>query len=403
MLFNTPLATDIFSRTMVNLFDENQIIGLSIPFQAFFGDPVANGSQSTFQDDADLVESEIIRGNEKSAALITRGEAGINVNVVKSSNEENWTNFTREFPLIRETGDITAKQILKRMAGENPFNGETRFTRIQLHALKHIHTNIRKSVIAFERLASQSILEGKMVSIFGTTNSALTYDFKRKTSHFVTVGTVWSDPAADVLGDFDNSCDLIRQDGHMKCDMAICGGLAINGLLQNTKILEFADNRGFGLVQISDDVSLPTRFNKFVGDGGFEPIGKIRTLRGRDIWLFTSNEFFEDDAGSPVDYMPTNQVLITSSRARADRHFGPSDILPPSAQKRAWFMDRLGFGMESAPMPPNFPTGTRVVEPAMFHHDGFESPDSGTVTIRTDSAPIFVPVQTDAYFTLTID
>jgi hypothetical protein len=67
-------------------------------------------------------------------------------------------------------------------------------------------------------------------------------------------------------------------------------------------------------------------------------------------------------------------------------------MIPQTAQ---WYTETFGFNPNTPPMPTTI--GSGVIDPAMFFVDGFPSEDRRTVTLRTQSAPIFAPVHTDAF------
>ena len=149
----TPLAVDTFSRFMTDMFDDKEIISVSTGFQVFFGRP-ETGANTVFSPNANLVEIDIIRGNERLAALIPRGTISRSLGAnQKNMNVEKFTTFSRKFPLSNEEGDLTADQILNRVAGENPYERRTRFDRLRMLGLKLHHENIRRHVRLFEVLA----------------------------------------------------------------------------------------------------------------------------------------------------------------------------------------------------------------------------------------------------------
>lgn len=393
----TPQAVDQYSRFMVDLFDDRDVIGVPGGFGAFFGRP-ETGARTIFSPDANNIEIDILRGNERLAAMISRG-SGRTLSGQKNTTEQKSTNFTRQFPLIEEEGDINVSQLTSRLAGENPYQGRTRIDRLRLLALDHHLEHIRRIGRRHEELAAQSIITGKMTAIDGTTNTDLIYDFKRKSTHLVTVGTAWSDIASDILGDLDDAAELIRADAHVTADMALLSKVDMDSLVKNTAVKSQADNRRFELIEVSTSNPVPPKFARFV-EGGLIPRGRIRTPKGFELWLFTYLDVYTSSAGVATDYLPANKTIVAFSGARCDRYFGPPDVMPPTASKAAWFREMFGFNMEAPPMPANI-KGTGTIMPAMFHNDAYMAPTGKTVTIRTQSAPIFPTTMTDAFVTIT--
>jgi hypothetical protein len=392
----TPNPVDPFSRYMAELFDEKQIIGVPTAFQQFFGNP-ANGSQTLFSPNANAVDIDIIRGNEKVAALIHRGQNSRDLGTIqKNVNVEKFTNFSRKYPLAEEEGDITGDQITFRSAGESPYQKRTRLDRMRNLAQKIHLENARRIVRLFETLCVDSILNGQQVALSGTTDSDLIYDFRRNSSLTVTPTNTWNSGSQNIMGDIDGMCDNLRALGHVSADMMIQGGQAMDAFIKDTDIQSLADNRRFELIQVSTNNPVPDKFRRFI-DGGLTARGRLRTAKGHELWMFTYNDLYTNTAGTAVKYMPEDEALICYSGARADRYFGPPERIPTTAAEMAEFQDLFGFSMISPPMPPNVKGMGSAVNPAMFYTDAYIANDRKKVTVRTQAAPIFATTQTDAF------
>ena len=393
----TPQAADQYSRFMADMFDDRNNIGVPGGFGAFFGRP-ETGAKTVFALDAGTIDIDIIRGNEKLAAMVRRG-SGRTLSGQKNTTEQKSTNFTRLFPLIEEEGDINVTQLTNRMAGESPYSGATRFDRLRMLALDHHLEHVRRIGRRHEELSAQSIITGQMTAIDGTTNTDLIYDFKRNSDHFATVTTAWSDVASDILGDFDDAGDLIRANAHVTPDMALVSKVDMDSIIKNTAIKAQADNRRFELIQVSTNNPVPAKFQRFV-DGGFIPRGRLRTPKGYEIWLFTYLDIYTSSAGVATEYLPDNKTIVAFSGARCDRYMGPPDVLPKTAAAAAWYREMFGFNMDAPPMPANI-RGAGTLMPAMFHSDAYASTNGKAVTVRTQTAPIFATTMTDAFVTIT--
>lgn len=394
----TPNTVDNFSRFMAALFDDKSLITIAKGFQAWFGRP-ETGAMTLFSPNANDVDIDIIRGNKKIAALIPRGM----VSRVLGANQENlqaekFSSFSRTYPLSEEEGDISADQINNRLAGENPYANTSRAQRMRILAAKLVRENIRRTGDMFETLAAQSILDGVMDSIIGTSDTNLQYDFRRNAAHTVTVGTVWTNAAADILGDIDSACDKVKTNGRVIPDFLGLGADGMGGILTNTAIKEQADNRRFELIQVSTNNPVPPRFSRFT-EAGWIARGRLRTPAGYELWMFVYQDYTEDSSGTPVDLMPADKAFIASTRARCDRYFGPPELLPITESKRRLYQEYFGFSIDAPPMPMDT-TGAGIITPEMFYHDAYKSGNDKRVTIRTQSAPIFATTHTDAFVTL---
>ena len=65
-------------------------------------------------------------------------------------------------------------------------------------------------------------------------------------------------------------------------------------------------------------------------------------------------------------------------------------------------MERFGFNPMLPPIPKNAWADDGVIVPQMFYVDAYEDDKAKVETIRVQSAPVFVPVMTDAFATLTV-
>ena len=400
---DTPLAQDQFSRAMAAAFDDRENMPAPGGFCAFFGRP-ETGADIIFSPDGDVIDIDIIRGNEKIAALIPRG---LNTRVIsgqKNTQEQQNTSTSRVFPLIEEEGDITASQLTKAFAGEKrTVEGQviTRRDRLRTLAEKQTQEHMRRVARTYEFLASQSIITGKQPAILGTTNADQLYDFRRNTDNFITVGTAWSDVSADIMGDIDDGCLLVRRNGRATPDMMVLSGVDMDAFIKNTSVKETADNRRFELIEVSTNNPVPPKFDRFI-QGGFIARGRLRTPKGFELWMFTYIDSFDDGVGDPQPYLPDNKTIICSSMARCDLYFGPPEVLPVTSIHAQWMRELFGFNMQNPPVPRNF-AGTKWIDLLSIsaYFDAYPREGNKGVSVRTQAAPIFPTTQTDAFVTIT--
>jgi hypothetical protein len=393
----TPLTVDLYSRFMADLFNEFDMVSVPTALQQFFGDP-RNGSRTLFSPDAEDIDIDIIRADEKLGALVPRGVGGVNLDG-EDTLAQRYSTFSRVYPLGELEGSIHSNQLTKRLAGENPYDGRDRITRLRILG-KQIHDeHMRRFVRMFEYLCSQSLFTGKMPAIIGTVDPDLLYDWRRKSTHIAAVGTAWTNAAADALGDIDDAWDLGRQDAHVNIDMMVTRGNVFEAFLKNTDLIAKADNRRFELVMVNQNLPVPQKLAKFV-DAGMTPRGRLLTPRGHEIWMFTYDEGYT--VGSTFTYyIPAGNVLFAYSGARCDRYFGPPDVLPMTPAREAIYREYFGMSTTGAPMPPNIKRTAQTIFPGMFYRDAYGPAEGKSITCRTQCAPIFATTQTDAFVTWT--
>ena len=396
---STPNATDFYSRFMVEMFDEREVQATPRAFQALFGNPLG-ASRTVFSEDQGTVEIDILRANgERLSAMVHRGQVSDDVSRQKNATDQKYTNVVRVYPLIEEEGNINSQQLLKRQAGDNPFARRTQIDRMRDLARVIHYDHMRKMIRTNEYLASQSILTGKMPAIIGTTNTSLLYDFYRKATHTYNVTNKWDSGSQNILGDIDGALDLIRQDAFMKGDFMAIGGSAMKALIEDTTTQTLADNRRFELIQVSLNFPVPPRFARLV-EAGWTAYGRLRTPKGREVWMFTNDDIYTDSSSATQNYMPLDKAIIMPVGARMDRYFGPRDRLPVTSQEAAWYNEMFGFNMEVPPLPPNVETSSGIIVPASFFSDAYTPDGKKTVILRTQQAPIFATTQTDSIVVL---
>jgi hypothetical protein len=396
-MLNTPLAVDGYSRFQAALFDERDFIGVPTGFQSLFGRP---GSQTHFSPDALTIDIDIMRGNEKVAKAIHRGTNARPISDQENLNQQKYTNQSRIYPLIEEEGEIGAHELNLRLAGENPYSNRSRTERMRMLANDLHREQIRRILRLNELLAADAIINGQHVAISGTTNTDYIYDFKRKATHTITVGTLWDAASPTIMANIDTACDLVRADGHVTPDIIIMGSSAANAFINDASIQATADNRRYQLVQVSSN-PVPARF-QFMVDAGFIPRGRLETDQGYELWIFTYVDVYTSDAGVATKYMTANKAVVLSSMARFDRYFGPPEMLPISPARASYIQSTFGFGPSVPNLPQRIKNSSHVVRPGMFYFDAYESPGGKTATVRTQSAPIFATTMTDTVVTMTV-
>ncbi len=395
----TPLAVDQFSRWMAEKFDERKIIGCSTVFQSFFGRP-EHGSETRYEENAKVVEIDILRTNERTAALIHRGTNAQHMGDMQPKNRvENYSTFSRVYPLAEEESSINADQILSRVADENPYAGRARVDRMRSLASSYYAEHIRKYVRLFEVLAAMSLLTGQQPAIMGTLNADFIYDFRRNVANTITPAIAWDQSTADILGDIDGGCDIAQQNGHVTPNCLFLAATEVNSFINNPTVRLLADNRRFELINVNSAIPVPANLAPLVAAGA-TTLGRIVTPLGRELWIFTDNYGFTAPNGAYTKYLPNGWALLAFYGARCDRYFGPPELLPIDPVTAQMYQFYFGMNIMAAPTPPNVKNASAVISPAMFYNSMLKLNDK-VISMKTQSAPIFATTQTDAFVTFT--
>lgn len=394
---STPLPQDLFSRYVVEMFDEHDIIDIPTAGLTFFNNP----ARTVYQPDSNTVDIDIIRGDERTAKLVPRGTFSQSLGALqKHARDEQFTAFSRKYPLAREVLDVTSENLTTRLPGEPTVNSSlTQQFRFRYHARKKHLENNRRIHRLCEILAWQSLMTGKQDGILGTTNADLKYDFMRHADLTIQAAVSWAGGAANIMADLDTGCTRLRKIGHTQPDMAVFGATAINSFIRDATVQKLADNRRFTYMTFGDGAVMPSKFQKWV-DAGFVFQGNLRTPQGYALAVFTYPEFYTADNGTATPYIADDKVLLTSSMARRDRYFGPAESLPMTPFKAQQYLQLFGIDPSAPPTPPNVKGDASVIPKSAFFCMANISADYQRVSIETQLAPIFAPVQTDAYVVL---
>lgn len=392
---STPLGVDTYSRYMIDLYDERETMDVSTGFQSIFGNPTAGG-RTLFSPDSEVVDIDIMRGNRKIAALVNRGSASRRITGSKDTQMAEWTSVTRKYPLIEEEGPISANKLNARVPGEAPYMGMQKIDRMRYYARSIHMEHIRRIARLNEYLCSLSVRTGVHPAILGTANTDLIYDFQRTAGNTITPANTWNSGSQDILGDIDQACEAVRVNGKLMPDVMILGGEAMDAFLKDTTVKDQADNRRFELIDVSTNNPVPPAYDRYVASG-LIPRGRLRTPAGFVLWMFTYLDSWQTDAGVDTKFMPADEVSIFSSKARADRYFGPSERLPLDPSTIQMYQQYFGFNPMSAPMPPNISNMSAVITPAQFFCDAYTGENKKGLVVRTQSAPIFATTATDGF------
>src|SRR4030042_198478 len=397
-----PVAVNLYSRYMADKFDERQMIAVNTTGLSFFGRP-EHGSKTVYSPDAMAIEIDIIRGNRKLGAMITRGHDSRDI-TGKTGTTQNFTNVQRLYPLGEEKSPITASQLVNRLAGEGPYERRSKIDRLRELALNEHLEHIRRFVRTFEYLSWQSLLTGKMPSLIGTTNTDLIYDFQRTAALITTPAVLtpatpyWDSTGSNPITNLETMFKRILVYGKVKPNVVFMADDVMPVFLANANVKDAANKDYYQLVQVAANNPVPSNLPPiFVG--GAICRGLVTTPNGYQFWLFSYVSVYEDSAGVVQDYMPGGTVFMGYYGARCDRYFGPSNVLPPSASQMAWYQEMFGFNMAVPPMP-TVANGDAVISAAMFYNDAYEH-ENQVINIRHETPPIFATNHTDAFATLT--
>ena len=229
-----------------------------------------------------------------------------------------------------------------------------------------------------ELQASQVLQTGKLE--LKNKDGVTTYelDFKPKASHFPTVTTDWSDPAADALGDLSALGDVIKSDSGVRSTILIFGSSAWSNFQKNDDVKELLDNRR---IEIGD-------INPMLDDTGAIYRGRIWAGNYElEMWSYDA-DYEDPQTGNPVSYVATDNVVMLSEKTRLDK----TAAEVPLVKKPDSML---------APLIPNALQSRAQNQGYVLTPNVYASPDNTALFGQLYSRPLLVPVQIDGFGCLT--
>lgn len=329
------------------------------------------------------VAIDIMRTGEKIAVAIKKC-TGPNMNDV-----EEWTTKEFEPPSYGEAFPVDVCDLIKRIAGVDPFtdayNGYVASLMAKLtRGFILIDDMIKRAV----ELQAAQILQTGMLDLINK-NGDTTYEvnFFPKASHFpqngVTAGygPVWSDTANSTpLLDLQLLCKTVRSDGKLNPDMAIGGEGAINNFIRSDEVKELLDNRRITLGGIAPNQSML--------DMGATFYGNLWTGT-YNIQLWAYPDTYDDPVtGDATEYVNTSNIIVFSSKARFDMTSAEVPLpLGPDERIASLMPGRMTSTDSGFDVTPNL----------------YPTPSGKQIMGELESCPLLIPVQIDAYGCLTTE
>ena len=336
---------------------------------SFFTD-MARSADTTHVFTASKIPVDILRGKELFAVDVVRGTGG------RSSSLRKFSTKTYEPPVYDENTPMGPEELLSRMPGVDPFQDPRASQGMATTIVQEQSRLMDKIIRAIEKQASDALFTGQIPLVNGDT-----IDFKQKATHAITVGTAWTNVAADALGDIGGAIAVNRTDGLIESDTLIMGADALKNFLALTQMKDQANFRRINQIQIDR----PTWF----ANGGVLH-GEL-TVGSHNLTVWSYPQEYEvplgfslPNEGTKVPYVPADAVLVMSSSIRFDLYFAGLPILVPTA------------GTELAGLVDSMPqfTATR------FQPYGNTDTRRTNIEVGVRSAPLFVPTQIDGFATL---
>lgn len=293
--------SDVSTKHFIPVYEQtsrNPLLFLSGMFQT----PPENFHNSEF------VEIDIERDDEDVSIVVQSLSAGY-----RHNDSSLYTNKRFKPPIHKESFSLDSADLIKRDAGQNPFESNNFRTSIIVRFLKKAGKVERKIRRAIELQAAQIFQTGKLTLTDENGTALYELDYVPKTSHFFTVGTSWSSGTATIADDIIAACELVRDDSLEDADQAIFGATAFENALKDPDFRERFETRRADQGTIS-----PMEMR---GNGG-QYRGTIDVGNYKlDVWTY-NGKYRDPQTGNKLSYLAGDKVIVRSSTARLDATFG---------------------------------------------------------------------------------
>ena len=299
-------------------------------------------------------------------------------------NENSRTRYTNKGfvpPIFGEGGTITAFDMIKRQAGNSPFEApdfQAKLVESAFAIFRKLDKKIRRSV---ELMASQVFQNGALTLIDENGAEKYVLDFGMKATHKVTVGTVWSDQSAPPAGatpllDIENLAEVVRRDGKGQPSKLIFGKTSFREFVDHPTVAAALDNR-----------------NKQVGVIAPEVRGQGATFQG---WVWIGNYRFEmwtydgwykhPQTGVLTPYVSDENVIMLSERGRLDLSYGAVPLLRAPEQPAITLL------------PPRMNSSAQGLD---LSTNAYFTPDGRHLKVEAHTRPLTIPTAIDTFARLT--
>lgn len=324
---------------------------------------------------SEQVEIDIVRGGEQVAVVLTDLSTGYRMN-----ETDIYTNKQFKPPIFKEAVAINAFDLIKRMAGENPFQQPD----FRGNVITRIFQGLRQSDAKIRRvieLQAAQVLQTGIVTLIDSAGVALyTLDYSPKATHFPTAGTPWDDPSPTIAADIGALAEIIRNDGLADPDQLIMGVDAFEAFIADADIQKRYDNRRMNLGMIE-----PMQMR---GEGGsfrgFVEIGNYRY----EIWTY-GGRYEHPQTGVSTQFLVPANCIVRASGGRLDATFGAIPNIGAA------------IGQQGTALLPELPGRISSDERNIdLFINAWISPDGENLFAGVGARPLLIPTAIDTYGTI---
>lgn len=335
------MTIDIFStRAMLRALEERRAPKLFLT-NTFFG--------TTETSDTEYVDIDVIRNKRRLAPFVHPLAEG------KLMERQGYSTKSFKPPYLKPKMVTTAADLLKRSMGESVYSTKTPAQRAAEQLARDLAEMQDSIWRRIEWMAAQALFTDT-ITVTGEGVSA-TINFGRDAALELTLasGDKWDSASATILEDLRDWKTLVAQRTGLVPNVAIFGSDVVDAFL--------ADNDVQAVLGRFHNLTVTAAMTTENLPDGVTYVGRVE---GLDI--FTYEEWYLDTDGvTERPMVPTDKVLLASTRARRAVHFGA-------------ILDLDANGVAAVPYWPK----------------SWRTPDPSAQWVMLQSAPLVVPTQVDA-------
>jgi hypothetical protein len=316
---------------------------------------------------AEQVTIDVERDDEDVAIVVT------DLTVGGRHNESSlYTNKGFTPPIFKEEGAITAYDLIKRQAGQDPFRDPEFAANAVLEAFKTFRKLEKKIRRSIELMASQVLQTGKLTLRDSAGTALYELDFLAKATHKATASADWGGGSENPLLDLEDLAIVVRRDGKKEPNKLVFGKTAWRHFKNNAAVQKYFDKTGFGIGQLA-----PVARGSGATFHGWVWIGQYRF----EMWTYDG--FYRDpQTGDHLPYIDDDNVIMLSEGARLDLTYGAIPMIkrPDSGP--------LSF------LPPRMSDGGRGLD---FTTNAWFTPNGETLMVSAGTRPLTIPTAIDTF------
>lgn len=355
------MTIDSRRKAFLQVFEERRT---ATPFGSRF---FRTGPRNRF--DTDEVYIDIVRSGAE-VAIVVEPSSATQISGPRLQKAMRYVNKKFRPAAYNPGFEFAMKDVGQRPAGVNPFADAQYKVDLMAYMTRTWSLIADKLIRARERQAWQVLQTGTLGLIDETGASMFTLNYGPKATHFPTVGTAWSNAAADIRGDLLSLAGVVRDDSGIDSRMLLVGEGAFENMLQNTALKEQADIRRY-----NDLFKIDPRFeNSGATAQGEIIIGNYKF----EIWTYNGT-FQHEQTGVYTKYLETDKVVMLSPDTQFDALTASvNDVIAPDPRIAQFLPGRLPGEIDATP-------------------HAWLSPDGKSITAELPSRFLMVPTQIDGF------